>query len=134
MKSLTETKLVNGAKYDVDSLELSDWTGPADTDTLFYGNYFDSDGVYLGADEDGNEPLFAGNPQPISETERFAVKRYSDNVTIGHVTLTPEQYSRYESMSQQPEGLAKIGELPHDLYDLDAEYQDSHQDTVIFLE
>lgn len=67
-------------------------------------------------------------------TEKFAVKRYCDNQTIGHVTLTPEQYSQYESLSQQPEGLVKIGELPHELYDLDKNYQDLHQDTVIFLE
>lgn len=70
----------------------------------------------------------------MTATEKFSVKRYSDNQTIGHVTLTPDQYARYESLSQQPEGLAKIGELPHDLYDLDEEYQSSHQDTVIFLE
>lgn len=131
MKSMTETKLVRGAKYDVDSLGVSDWTG--DSEGLYYGDYL-TDGVYLGPDADGVEPLFAGNVQSIATTEKFAVKRYSDNLTIGHVTLTPEQYSRYESLSQQPEGLAKIGELPHDLYDLDEEYQDSHQDTVIFLE
>jgi hypothetical protein len=64
MKTTTETKLVKGAKYDVGSLVVSDWTGPAETDTLYYGNYF-TDGVYLGPDEDGNEPLFAGTVEPI---------------------------------------------------------------------
>lgn len=70
----------------------------------------------------------------MTTTERYSVKRYSDNVVIGHVTLTPAQFSRYDAMSQQPGGLAKIGELPHDLYELDEEYQDAGPDTVIFLE
>lgn len=59
----TETKLVKGEKYDVDSLVVSGWTG--DSDGLFYADYFDADGRYKGPDAEGVEPLFAGDVRPI---------------------------------------------------------------------
>lgn len=67
-------------------------------------------------------------------TERFAVTRHIDGVIIGHATLTTEQFAHYESMSQQPEGLIRLGALPQDWYDLDAEYQDTHEDTTVWLD
>jgi hypothetical protein len=67
----TATKLTPGRIYDVDSLTVADWTGPREildaadfASVYFYANYF-TDGEYLGADADGVEPLFDGNPQPI---------------------------------------------------------------------
>ncbi len=64
----------------------------------------------------------------------YTVRRYSDNKAIGSVDLTAEQFSLYESMSQQPQGLIRLGAMPHDLYELDAEYQDTHEDTTIYLD
>jgi hypothetical protein len=68
------------------------------------------------------------------ETTNYTVRRYNDGKAIGSVDLTTEQFRRYESMSQQPEGLIRLGAMPHDLYELDAEYQDTHEDTTIYLD
>ena len=52
----TATKLTKGTKYDLDGLTCVDWTG--DDAGLDCWAYF-RDGVYLGPDADGVEPLFA---------------------------------------------------------------------------
>ena len=52
----TATKLSKGIKYDLNSLTCVDWTG--DDSGLDCWAYFDRDGVYLGPDADGVEPLF----------------------------------------------------------------------------
>jgi len=52
----TATKLTKGAKYDLSTLTCVDWTG--DDTGLDCWAYF-ADGVYLGPDADGVEPLFA---------------------------------------------------------------------------
>lgn len=64
----------------------------------------------------------------------YAVCRYNDATQIGSVELTTEQYRRYEAMSQQPEGLIRLGAMPHDLYDLDEEHQDTSENTTVYLE
>lgn len=48
-------KLTKGERYDVDALKCVDWTG--DDTGLNCWAYF-ADGVYLGPDADGVEPLF----------------------------------------------------------------------------
>jgi len=65
---------------------------------------------------------------------KHQVKRYNDGKTIGEVELTAEQFERYESLAQQPEGIIRLGAMPHDLYDLAEEYQDTHEDTTIYLD
>ncbi len=64
----------------------------------------------------------------------YTVRRYNDGKAIGSVDLIPEQFSRYESLAQQPEGLIRLGAMPHDLYELDDQYQDTHEDTTIYLD
>ncbi len=65
---------------------------------------------------------------------RYSMKVYNDGKTIGAVELTPEQFARYETIAQQPEGIVRLGAMPHDLYNLDAEHQDTHEDTVVYLD
>lgn len=65
---------------------------------------------------------------------RYAVTRHIDGVVVGHANLTPAQFAHYESMAQQPEGLIRLGALPHSYYDLDEEYQDLHDDTTVWLD
>lgn len=67
-------------------------------------------------------------------TKTYSVRRYNDGKAIGSVELTPEQFGRYGSIAQKPEGLVRLGAMPHDLYELDAEYQDTHEDTTIYLD
>lgn len=62
------------------------------------------------------------------------VVRYSDGQVIGLVNLTADQFGEYESQAQQPEGLIRLGALPHDFYELDDEYQDTHEDTTVYLD
>ena len=69
-----------------------------------------------------------------STTTNYTVRRYSDNQAIGSVDLTTEQFRLYESMSQQPEGLIALGDLPHDLYSLDAQHQGLPPSTTIYLD
>jgi hypothetical protein len=69
-----------------------------------------------------------------SEASEYAVRRYSDGVEVGRMPLTVEQFTRYESMSQQPEGLVKLGQIPRHLYTLHDEYQGLDKSTVIYLE
>lgn len=64
----------------------------------------------------------------------YSLVRYNDGVTIGQGNLTPDQFARYEAMAQMPEGIIRLGALPHDFYDLDADYQDTHKDTTVFFE
>ena len=67
-------------------------------------------------------------------TTQYTVRRYSDSQAIGSVDLTAEQFAKYESMSQQPQGLIALGDMPHDLYNLDDEYQDLSPSTTIWLD
>lgn len=64
----------------------------------------------------------------------YSVRRYSDGREIGRVDLSPEQFARYKAMAQQPEGLIALGDLPHDLYNLDEEYQDTAASTTVYLD
>lgn len=64
----------------------------------------------------------------------YAVCRYNDAEQIGSVELTPEQFRRYEALSQQPAGIIRLGSMPHDLYELDEEYQDTSENTTVYLE
>lgn len=67
-------------------------------------------------------------------TIRYEVKVYKTGETVGHIDLTSEQFAKYESMSQQPQGIIALGDLPHDLYELDAENQDLPASTVVYLD
>lgn len=67
------------------------------------------------------------------ETTSYTVTRYIDGQAIGRATLTAEQFAHYSAMAQQPEGVIRLGALPHNYYDLDSEYQDTHEDTTVFL-
>lgn len=64
---------------------------------------------------------------------KYTVTRYQDGQAIGTSELTAEQFAHYEAMAQQPEGVIRLGALPHDYYDLDAEYQDVSEDTTVYL-
>jgi hypothetical protein len=68
------------------------------------------------------------------EATTYTVRKYSTGERLGEITLTAAQFGRYESIAQQPEGLMRLGALPHDLYDLDADRQDTHEDTTIYLD
>ena len=63
----------------------------------------------------------------------YQVCRYNDALIIGEVELTDDEFARYMSLAQQPEGIVRLGACPHDLYELYAEYQDMHEDTTIYL-
>lgn len=41
-------------------------------------------------------------------TKAYSVRRYNDGKKIGSVGLTEEQFARYESLAQQPEGLVPV--------------------------
>ena len=68
MTTTTARKLTTGTRYDFARLAFAGWTGPdaaianAD-DTLDCWAYF-RDGVYLGPDADGVEPLFSADTTP----------------------------------------------------------------------
>jgi len=63
-----------------------------------------------------------------------SVIRHSDGQAIGTAILTADQFGEYESQAQQPEGLIRLGALPHDFYELDDEFQDVHEDTTVYLD
>lgn len=45
---------------DVESLQFVEWSNGDDTyGGVSYHEYFDANGIYLGADDDGVEPVFA---------------------------------------------------------------------------
>lgn len=69
-----------------------------------------------------------------TKTTNYTVRRYQDNQAVGNVDLTAEQFARYESMAQQPQGLIALGDMPHDLYNLDEQYQDLSPSTTIYLD
>lgn len=54
-RTIEPRKLTKGERYDLDSLRCADWTG--DDAGLDCWAYF-RDGIYLGPDADGVEPLF----------------------------------------------------------------------------
>lgn len=64
----------------------------------------------------------------------YSLIRYNDGVTIGRGNLTPDQLARYVDMAQKPEGIIRLGALPHDFYELDADYQDTSAETTVFFE
>lgn len=67
-------------------------------------------------------------------TTHYHVRRYDNADAIGDANLTAEQFAHYMAMAQQPEGLIRLGALPHDYYDLDADHQDTHEDTTVYLD
>lgn len=62
---------------------------------------------------------------------RYALTRYQDGVVLGYALLKAEEFRHYSDMA--PQGLIRLGAIPHDWYDLKGEYQDSHEDTTVFL-
>lgn len=69
-----------------------------------------------------------------SATTVYQVKRYNDGKMIGKAKRTVEQFADYKAMAQGPEGLIRLGALPHNMYDLDAEHRCTHEDTTVFLD
>lgn len=67
-------------------------------------------------------------------TTNYLVRRYNDGKQIGEANLTANQFAHYEAISQKPQGLIRLGAMPHDYYDLAYEFQDSHEDTAIYLD
>ncbi len=67
-------------------------------------------------------------------TTSYSVTRYRDGAVIGRVDLTPGQYRRYAAIAQMPEGLVRLGDMPHDLYDLHEGHQGESPDTTIWLD
>jgi len=68
-------------------------------------------------------------------TTNYTVRRYSDNQAIGRIDLTAEQFSHYEQLAQQPQGLIRLGDkATSQFYTLDAEYQDLGPDTTVYLD
>ena len=74
-------KLTKGETYDLDTLTPAGWSGEA-TEGYSCWDYFDSDGVYLGADEDGIEPLFRDYLRPATQAERDASRKAGDEGVI----------------------------------------------------
>lgn len=68
-----------------------------------------------------------------NEKTGYTVITYQDGVIVGHVELTDEQFAHYIEMSQKPEGIIRLGDMPHDYYNLYPQYQDLNPDTTIFL-
>lgn len=68
------------------------------------------------------------------KTTTFIVRSYYDAEAIGSATLDAGQFACYEAMSQSPEGIIRLGALPHTYYDLDDEYQGTHEDTLVYLD
>lgn len=69
-----------------------------------------------------------------TRTTKYIVRRYIDNEAIGVANLTVEQFRHYEAMAQQPQGLIRLGAMPHDYYDLDAEFQGESEESTIWLD
>jgi len=63
--------LTKGQKYDLDSLTFVRWSnGESVYGGISFHEFFDNDGVYLGADADGVEPIFE---QPIMGRLRYNI-------------------------------------------------------------
>lgn len=54
-------KLTTGQQYDLESLRetFTGWSDGGENEGMTLDYFFDSDGAYKGADEDGVEPEFA---------------------------------------------------------------------------
>lgn len=100
-------KLTKGTKYDSSKLTLSHWTEGDGTGHEGYNfcDYFTSDGTYLGADENGIEPVFA---EPATTTfHKSDLGRFGENLPCdldGYVHLTAEGW-----MSANLDGMAWHG-------------------------
>lgn len=68
------------------------------------------------------------------ESTEYNLIRYNDGVTIGRGKLTPPKLARYLELVQRPEGFIRLGDLPLEFYELDTEYQDLHEDILVFFE
>ncbi len=51
-------KLTKGIRYDTARLQWSGWSGIDDYSGYNIWDYFENDGTYKGADEEGTEPMF----------------------------------------------------------------------------
>lgn len=63
----------------------------------------------------------------------YTLRRYSDGVAVGRCLLTEDQLAHYKSMAQQPEGVIRLGALPHSYYVLSDEYQSMNEDLGVFI-
>lgn len=67
------------------------------------------------------------------DTTTYDVTNYATGQVIGTARLTSAQFAHYERMAQQPEGLIRLGALPHAYYDLEPDYQDTHENTTVYF-
>lgn len=91
------TKLIKGTKYDTDTLTLTGWTGPHDG--LSCWDYFDGDGEYLGADDDGVEPLFE-----VAESEQYNFATDSESGKVRAANWEAAKKWLYSQIFDAPEG------------------------------
>jgi hypothetical protein len=75
-----------------------------------------------------------GKTMTNSSTTTYDVRRYSDAEILGTAELTAEQFDHYMGMAQQPEGLLRLGSLPHAWYELHEDFQGEGEDTTIYLD
>lgn len=106
------TKLTKGEKYDTDTLNLTGWTGPHDG--LFCWDYFSADGEYLGADDDGVEPLFT-----VAEAKDYPFATDSEHGTIKAADWESAKKWLYAQICDAPEGAwGWIENLDGDRYEI----------------
>lgn len=67
------------------------------------------------------------------ETTTYFLFRYQDGQEIGTAVLTAEQFANCMAMAQQPEGIIRLGALPHEYYELSDDYRGLHEDITVFL-
>lgn len=59
---------------------------------------------------------------------------YDNGDVIGEANLTAEELAHYQAMAQMPEGLIRLGALPHAYYDLKEEYQGTSENQTVFID
>lgn len=64
-------------------------------------------------------------------TTTYTIRDYATAKAIGEITLTDEQFRRYERAAQQPEGLIALSSLPGKIDDLSETMDGS---TTVYLD
>ena len=66
-------------------------------------------------------------------TTTYEIHRYHDAKVVGEIELTDRQYAEFQSECQQPEGLIRLGAICNE-YTLADEFQDTHEDTTVYID
>ncbi len=64
----------------------------------------------------------------MAKTQTYTLKLYPSGKEIGTMTHSDEL------MPHGAMGPTRLGSLPHDLYDIEEEYQDTHEDQLVYAE